>query len=130
MPKITKKFVDSLTPDLGRELSIMDDSLTGFGIRIKPTGAASYFIRYKLPDGAERRMVLGKVGTLTPDEARKLARDRLADVAKGTDPSGDRHSARSAPTVTDICEWYLAQAEAGQLLGRHDAPIKRLTLPP
>jgi len=37
--------------------------------------------------------VLGKMGTLTPDEARKLAGDALSAVAKGSDPSADRHAA-------------------------------------
>ncbi len=106
----------------------MDDTLAGFGVRVKPSGAASYFVRYTLNDGSERRLTLGQVGTLTPDEARKLAGDKLGEVAKGGDPSADRHAARSAPTVAEVCEWYLNEAEAGRLLGRHDRPIKRWTL--
>lgn len=126
--KITKRMIDGLAPDPSRDMQIMDTELRGFGVRMKPSGVASYFVRYKLPDGSERRLVLGKVGTLTPDEARKLARDKLADVAKGADPSAERASSRSAPTVAEICDWYLAEAEAGRLLGRRHEPIKKTTL--
>ena len=73
MAKITKRFVDGLKPDPTQEKQWMDDTLSGFGVRMTPTWAASYFVRYRTQDGAARRMVLGKVGTLTPDEARKMA---------------------------------------------------------
>ena len=60
MPRITKRLIDTLEPDPKRELSIMDTEVRGFGVRVKPTGAASYFVRYKMPDGSERRMVAGQ----------------------------------------------------------------------
>jgi len=128
MPKITKRFVDGLTADPARELSFMDDGVRGFGVRVKPTGVASYFVRYKVADGTERRMVLGKVGTLTPDEARKLARDKLAAVAGGADPSGERHEARQAMTIAELADWYLDAAGKGAIIGRRGERIKASTL--
>lgn len=128
MAKITKRFVDGLKPDPTQEKQWMDDSLSGFGVRMTPTGAASYFVRYRTQDGAARRMVLGKVGTLTPDEARKIAAEKLGAVAKGGDPSAERTEARKAMTVAELCAWYLEQAEAGALLGRRGDKIKANTL--
>ena len=128
MPKITKRLVGALAPDPARDSQVMDTDLIGFGVRMKPTGAASYFVRYRTVDGASRRLVLGKVGTLTPDEARKLARDKLAAVAKGADPSGERHAARTAMTVTELCDWYLDAAAKGDILGRRGERIKASTL--
>ncbi|MEI7606468.1 MAG: integrase family protein, partial [Rhodospirillaceae bacterium] len=128
MPKITKRQVDALAPDPARDVQVMDTDLVGFGVRMKPTGAASYFVRYRTTDGASRRLVLGKVGTLTPDEARKLARDKLAAAAKGADPSGERHAARTAMTVTELCDWYLDAAAKGEIIGRRGEQIKASTL--
>lgn len=128
MPKITKRFVDSLKPDPTREVQAMDDALAGFGVRIMQSGVASYFIRYRTAEGTARRLVLGKVGTLTPDEARKLAGEKLGTVAKGQDPSGDRHAKREAMTIAEVCDWYLAAAAKGELVGRKGAPIKASTL--
>jgi integrase len=125
---MTKRFIDSLAPNTTRDLQVMDSDLHGFGVRMKPSGAAVYFVRYRTADGESRRLALGKIGTLTPDEARKLARDRLGAVAKGSDPSGDRHAARQAMTVAEICDWYLASAARGDILGRRGERIKPSTL--
>ena len=52
-------------------------------------------------------MVLGKIGTLTVEEARALARDRLTAASQGADPSADRHAVRNAMTVGELVNLYL-----------------------
>jgi hypothetical protein len=65
---------------------------------------------------------------LTPEVARDLAREKLTAVAKGEDPSAERHAVRAGMTVSEVCDWYLEQAEAGRILGRNRRPIKASTL--
>ena len=116
MPKITKRLVDGLRPGHGGKdifrWDAGDGALKGFGIRMKPSGAASYLVQYRNKEGRTRRLVIGKVGTLTPDEARILAGDALKAAAKGADPSADRHAVRGAITVSDLCDSYLADAKS------------------
>lgn len=95
---------------------------------MKPSGAISYLIQYRNAEGRSCRLTLGKAGTLTPDEARELARNKLADVAKGADPVAEKRAASGAPTVSEICDWYLENAKAGRILGRKGRPIKASTL--
>ena len=128
MPKITKRAVDALTPDPERDVFLLDGELKGFGVRMKSSGSAAYFIRYKRPDGGGRRLVLGKVGSMTPDEARKLAREKLNAVAKGADPSAERHAARTAVTVKELCRLYTEAAERGLIMGKRGRPKKASTL--
>lgn len=78
--KITKRLIGALKPSPGADVSVMDSELTGYGVRIKPSGVASYFVRYRTPHGAERRLAFAKFGTLTPEEARAKARRLLAEV--------------------------------------------------
>jgi integrase len=115
MPKITKRVLDALRPAVdGKDVFIWDagdGSLKGFGVRVKPSGAASYLVQYRNREGRTRRLVLGKIGTLTPDEARKLAGDAFSAVAKGSDPSADRHAVRGAITVSELCDLYLVDAK-------------------
>ena len=116
MPKITKRLVDALRPDRsGKDVFVWDagdGALKGFGIRMKRSGAASYFVQYRNKEGRTRRLVIGKIGTLAPDEARRLAGDALQFAAKGGDPSAKRHAVRGAITVADLCELYLADAKS------------------
>ena len=112
MPKLTKRAVDAIRPDpTGREIFVWDDALRGFGVRMMPSGAASYLVQYRTAEGRTRRLAIGKLGTLTPDEARIEARDKLAAAAKGADPSGQRHAARAAMTVAELCDLYIAEAK-------------------
>lgn len=117
MPKITKRIVDALKPDPEAEVFLWDSELRGFGVRVmpsKPEGnrprVAAYLIQYRSPEGRTRRLVIGRVGTLTPDEARELAKDRLREVAKGNDPSAERRKLRQGITVAELCDLYLEDA--------------------
>ena len=128
MGKITKRVVDALKPVSGKDLFVWDSELRGFGVRMKPSGAAAFLIQYRNEHGRTRRMVVGKVGTLTPVQARSVAREKLVSVARGEDPSANRQTTRQALTAADICDWYLQEGGAGRLIGRRGAPIKKSTL--
>src|SRR3546814_15374264 len=62
---------------------VYDAELKGFGVIVLPSGIISYIVEYR-PDGggrnvAKKRMTLGRVGEITPDQARTIARDRMAE---------------------------------------------------
>jgi integrase len=113
MPKLTKRVVDDLKPLPGkREVYAWDTELRGFGVRMMPTGLASFVVKYRNAEGWQRKLALGRVGALTPEQARGLARTRLAEIAHGADPSAERKAVRKAITVGELCDLYLAEAEA------------------
>jgi integrase len=87
-----------------------------------PSGRASFVVQYKTAQGATRRMVVSQIGAMTPDEARKLARLRLAEVEQGRDPSAARHETRAAKTVSELCADYLDAARARTVLTRFKRP--------
>jgi integrase len=116
VPKLTKRVVDAIRPSpYGRDVFTWDSgdgAIKGFGIRTKPSGASSYLIQYRTKEGRTRRLVLGRVGVLTPDEARELAGDNLKEVARGGDPSAERHIARESLTVNELAVLYLHDGPA------------------
>lgn len=116
--KITKRLVDALKPSPDGDRFIWDADLRGFGLRMKPSGSASYLVQYRTPQGRTRRLAFAKINTLTPDEARTKARSLLAEVVDGADPSAERHNRRTALTVAELCAQYLNAARAGNVTTR------------
>src|SRR4029077_4654927 len=121
MPKLTKRFVDTVRPTK-RDIVLWDDDLARFGVRVKPSGARTYVIQYRNSGGRTRKLALGRVGILTPEEARQRARKALGQVADGQDPSATRNAARGAMTVAALCDDYLEAAEKGLVLGKRKRP--------
>ncbi len=115
MPKITKRHVDGLKPAAGQDVFLWDEgdgAIKGFGIRLKPSGVGSYLVQYRNQEGRTRRLVLGRVGVLTPDQAREMARDKIRAVSQGHDPSGERKAVRNSMSVAELCDLYTEEAAA------------------
>ena len=107
MPKLTKRFIDSMVPNPAQnDQTLWDDTLKGFGLRVRRSGAMSWIIMYRNRDNRLRKYTIGQVGALTPDEARNEARQKLADVHRGIDPGADKSAQRTALTVGELCEQY------------------------
>jgi len=94
--RITAKTVAKLTP--GQTIS--DAEVRGFSARRWPSGAVSYDLRYRTLSGERRRLSLGLHGTITADEARKLAKKRAGEVADDRDPVTERKAASATATNT------------------------------
>ena len=136
MPRLTKRVVDTAEPRAAR-YTIFDDELKGFGLRVFPSGTKSWVIEYRPDSGgrrtAKRRWTLGNAGTLTPDEARRAARTKLAKVRLGEDPMSDKVDSRKAATIAEIARAFLddhARAKRKPRTAEHYRDIlERIVLP-
>jgi integrase len=114
---------------LGPYQDIWDAAVPGFGARRQKGDAISYVLMYRTREGRQRRFTIGRHGApWTPDTARGEARRLLGEIVKGEDPAADKREARDAMTVTELCDAYLADAEAGRLLTRRGQSKKASTL--
>jgi integrase len=132
--RITKRVVDGLKARVS-EYTVWDAQLTGFGVRVRPSGAMSYVVGYRPGSGRvspKRRLTIGAVGKITPEQARSRAQGILGDVAHGRDPAKERRKAEAAAgnTLHSVAENYLAR-EGGQLRTLDDrrATLERLVYP-
>lgn len=89
-----------------KDVFLWDTEVRGFGLRVKPSGTKTYFIQYRNAQRRTRKMSIGQHGALAPDEARKIARQLLADVARGADPSLQRRMLRDADTVSMLLDRF------------------------
>ena len=76
-----------------------DDDLPGFGLRIREGGSRNYVVQYKVGKKT-RRMVIGPIKRLTPEEARKQAKKELGKVSLGQDPQGEKAATKATATET------------------------------
>lgn len=104
--------------------TVWDGSVIGFGIRRQRGAVVSFILQYR-HDGRRRMHTIGKHGSpWTPETARMEALRLLGEVVRGGDPAGDRQARRAAlsTSVSDLCDRYITDAEAGRLLTRRRVP--------
>lgn len=104
-------------------------AVPGFLARRQKSAAVSYVLFYRTAEGRQRWFTIGRHGApWTPDSARDEAKRLLGEVVAGRDPAGDKKARRTAETVADLCDAYLADAEAGRLLTRRGESKKASTI--
>ena len=126
MAKLTKTAIDALAIPATGQAFLWDSDLRGFGVRVIPSGLKAFVVQYQNEEGRSRRIVIGRYGVLTVEQARKQAILKLAAVVGGADPAEERAQSRAAITIREVCNWYLENAEAGMILGKgHVLGIER-----
>ena len=103
--------MDALKPN-GSEFTVWDDTVSGFGVRVRPTGAKSYVVVYRAGAGRGapvRRYTIGAVGKITPEQARARAKVILGSVAHGHDPAGQKTTERGVPTMAELADRFMAE---------------------
>jgi integrase len=125
---ITLRDVRAL-PENGEVWDGGTEGVAGFGARRQRSEAIAYVVMYRTAEGRFRRYTIGRHGApWTPETARKEAKRILGMVADGGDPAAEKRDKRQAATVTELCDLYLADAEAGRLLTRRGIAKKASTL--
>jgi hypothetical protein len=108
--RITKRTVGAVQSD-GREFTLWDDTVSGFGVRVRPTGAKSYVVVYRAGAGRGapvRRYTIAAAGKITPERARARAKVILGAVAHGHDPANQKAAERAIPTVIELADRFMA----------------------
>ncbi len=116
--KLGRKLLKELPP-ITKPTIYYDQDLKGFGLKLmppsnkNPAGAKSWIVEYRPGNGgrsvAKKRIVLGSVGSLTPEQAREAAKTMLANVRLGADPSAMRAEKRGAKTIAELAPLYDAE---------------------
>ena len=106
-----------------------DAIVPGFCARRRQSASIFYGLKYRTRDGRQRWHTIGRHGApWTPDQARDEAQRLMREIAAGGDPSGLKQEARQAATVSELCDLYIQDAEAGRVLTRHGGTKKPSTL--
>ena len=132
MAKLNKRLIDSIAA-ADKDVVVWDESLTGFGLRAKPSGAKSFIVQYRNKNGRSRRLSIGQAGKLTLDQARKAAKRVLGEVADGKDPAEERQMARRGESIDQLCDLYMkdhcARRCKDSTIAAHEWLMKRFIRP-
>lgn len=129
MAKITKRAIDALA-DAEAGTILRDEELKGFQARRNANGI-TYAFEYRAGSGRAapvRRVTIGKVGSLTPDEARKAAKALSVEVAQGKDPAGKRATDKTIPTLENFATDWLDEAEKMAVAQPEAATLRKRTI--
>jgi hypothetical protein len=89
---------------------LADSEIKGFIARKQPgsVGGISFGYRYRF-NGKQKWLSLGMLGRVTPDQARRLAKEASAAVAGGHDPCVERATAKAtaANTLDSVIDSFL-----------------------
>jgi hypothetical protein len=77
MPKLTKRYIESIKPPPARDHTMWDSELKGFGVVVMPSVRCTYVIQYRNTANTKKRLKLGVYGHITIEEARELAKKRV-----------------------------------------------------
>ena len=107
---LTKRAIDALEPQ-DKPWIAWDDKITGFGVKVHPSGIKSFIVNYRAGDGGRKapnkRVVIARCGKISVENARREARKMIGEVAGGGDPAAERAEARAMPSLKDAAEDFL-----------------------
>ena len=103
---ISNRMVAALK--VGKDTVFWDRELTGFGVRVYPSGARVYVAQTRGP-GGPKRVTVGRHGVIPADQARRRAALIIARVKAGEEPSPAPMAPRTGPTVAEIAARYLEE---------------------
>jgi integrase len=111
---LTDRFAATVAPTPGRIARHFDQDKRaprGFLLRVTPAGARVWAVRYRVRDtGREREITIGDVKSWPIGEARKRGHELRREIDAGGDPLGEREERRSAPTVAELVDRFIAEA--------------------
>lgn len=103
----TKRSLEDLdTPSKGRRFYYYDEKVRGLGISITDKGTISFLV-YRKIDGRPERITLGRYPDLSIENARGLALETNAQIAKGKNPNREKSKLREETTFKELFDQYL-----------------------
>lgn len=97
---------NTICPKGKRHWDLHDTTVAGFLIEIRPTGAKTYYLRYRDPRGKQRQYKIGDAQSLTFSQAKNLAQRLKTGIALGEDPVAQKSSLRYVPKLADFVANY------------------------
>jgi integrase len=111
--KLTSQIAEEIACPPGKsELIVFDEATPGFGFRVRASGVRRWIVQYET-HGQTKRITIGPPDLFTAEQARRIARERLAKARLGADPAAEKAAERIAAKLTfgSVVDRYIADRE-------------------
>src|SRR6185437_618348 len=129
---LSASFVRSvLCPQGRRKVDFFDMAQRGFLLEVRCSGGKTYYQRYTDERARERQYKIGPADVLSLDQARRKARQILAEALLGADPHKKRQDARAVPQLGHfVRERYLPFVQTYKTSWQTDETVLRIHILP
>jgi hypothetical protein len=103
MPTLTDSLVTSLQ-GRAKEYHVWDRKTPGLCVRVRPSGHRTFVLFSRLTRGGPlKKIKIANVGAISLQDARKIARRLMGEIANGQDPTA---KSKSTTSVAEVYESY------------------------
>jgi len=114
-----------------KKVDYFDVAQRGFLLEVRQSGGKTYYQRYTDERGRERQYKIGPAEVLTLDQARRKARQIVAEALLGSDPQKKRREMRAVPQLSRfVHERYLPYVRTYKNSWQTDETVLRLHILP
>ncbi len=114
-----------------KKLDYFDAAQRGFMLEVRASGGKTYYQRYTDERGRERQYKIGAADVLSLDQARRKARQIVAEALLGADPQAKRREMRAVPQLGHfVHERYLPYVRTYKTSWQTDETVLRIHVLP
>jgi integrase len=105
MVQLSAHFVSAaISKPQAKKVDYYDTVITGFILEVRPTGGATYHLRYRDSHGRQRQYKIGDHKSLSFEKAKQAAKVLRSKVVLGDSPIEERQVKREIPTLQEFFE--------------------------
>lgn len=129
---LSASFVRQATCAPGRKKTdYFDQSQRGLLLEVRCSGGKTYYQRYTDERGRERQYKIGPADVVTLDQARRKAKQVVAEALLGADPQQKRREMRAVPLLREfVAERYLPYVQTYKNSWSTDETVLRIHILP
>ena len=104
---ISRRTVEAL--EVEKDTVFWDSELSGFGVRVYPTGSKHYVVQTRAGGKPAKRVTVGRHGVISAEEARRRAASIVARIKAGEEAVPEPAAAKQVegPTVAELAGRWL-----------------------
>ena len=125
--KISKETVDQVALPQSGQVIYRDTELNGFALRVTPQCKTYIVDKWLSKEGRPCRVTLGKHGSLAAKDARRMAQQKIAEIADGHDLNAiKREEHAKSVSLSEVFEDYIASRQLKKAtVGDYQKILKR-----